>query len=74
MNTIEIKIDNQRENQRLPLLPLVLYEHLEEKFETDYLLTIQHKNNDEAIGYIRGVRDMLKQLKLLTKYDNEEVD
>ncbi len=70
---VTITQDALREDHKLPLLPMVLYEHIDKQFNIDYLLSLSTpKNNDEKLGYIRGVRDVLSKLKMLTKYDNEE--
>lgn len=70
---MNINLSSKIEAPELPILPLALYEHLEEAFNIDYLLSkSQPGNNDERIGYIRGVRDMLAHCRLLAHINEDK--
>lgn len=70
---MNIKISATTERHELPKLPYVFYEYLDKQFNTDYMLSkSQLKTNDELIGYMRGVRDVLTAIKVLTDNNDEE--
>ena len=69
---ISIKVDNDRGYKELPVVPIVIYKELCRNFDIDsILLTSKLKNNDEKIGYIKGVRDVLNRVFILTKTEKE---
>lgn len=69
---ISIKVDNDRDYKELPVVPIVIYKELCRNFDIDsILLTSKLKNNDEKIGYIKGVRDVLNRVFILTKTEKE---
>jgi len=69
---ISIKVDDDRDYKELPVVPIVIYKELCRNFDIDsILLTSKLKNNDEKIGYIKGVRDVLNRVFILTKTEKE---
>ena len=69
---ISIKVDNDRDYKELPVVPIVIYKELCRNFDIDsILLTSKLKNNDEKIGYIKGVRDVLNRVFIVTKTEKE---
>ena len=69
---ISIKVDDDRDYKELPVVPIVIYKELCKNFDIDsILLTSKLKNNDEKIGYIKGVRDVLNRVFILTKTEKE---
>ena len=72
-NKIEIITDDNRDYKELPVVPVVIYKELCKNFDIDSILTMSTlKNNDEKIGYIRGVRDVLNRVLILTKHTEKE--
>ena len=72
-NKIEIITDDNRDYKELPVVPVVIYKELCKNFDIDSILTMSTlKNNDEKIGYIRGVRDVLNRVFILTKHTEKE--
>ena len=70
---ISIKVDNDRDYKELPVVPIVIYKELCKNFDIDSILISKKlKNNDETIGYIKGVRDVLNRVFILTKTDEKE--
>lgn len=62
-----------RDEDFLPYCPPQVYEELVKDFNLNYLMSHNSKNNnDEHIGYIRGVMDVLQRVKILSKYNEEE--
>ncbi len=60
--------DNMEQDEFLPVVPFVIYKELCRNFEVDSILSMSTlKNNDERIGYLRGVRDVLNRVYFLTK-------
>ena len=58
--------DNEQEDF-LPVVPFVVYKELCKNFNVDSILGMSTlKNNDERIGYMRGVRDVLNRVYVLT--------
>lgn len=73
MQKIEIITDDDRDYKEFPVVPIVIYEELCKNFDIDSILTMSTlKNNDERIGYIRGVRDVLNRVFILTKHTEKE--
>ena len=73
MQKIEIITDDDRDYKELPVVPVVIYKELCKNFDIDSILTMSKlKNNDERIGYIRGVRDVLIWVFVLTKHTEKE--
>ena len=62
-----------RDNDKnLPIIPQVIYEELVKNFSIDYVLSSSDlKTNDEKIGYIRGVRDVLSRVATLANIEKE---
>lgn len=72
-NKIKIITDDDRDYKELPVVPVVIYKELCKNFDIDSILTMSKlKNNDERIGYIRGVRDVLNRVFILTKHTEKE--
>jgi len=64
---ISIITDDDRDYKELPVVPIVIYKELCKNFDIDSILMMSKlKNNDEKIGYIRGVRDVLNRVHILT--------
>lgn len=53
----------------LPVLAPIFVEYLEQCYGTDVLLETHTRNNDELVGYIRGVRDVLTHIRILSQED-----
>ena len=71
-NKISITIDDDRDYKELPVVPIVIYKELCKNFDIDSILTMSKlHNNDERIGYIRGVRDVLNRVFVLTSHDDD---
>ena len=69
----QIKISTNLENPELPTLPQVLYEHLEAAYNIDHILSRPRpKTNDELIGYIRGVREVLAMCRVLAEIEEDK--
>ena len=70
---VQIITDDDRDYKELPVVPVVIYKELCKNFDIDSILTMSKlKNNDERIGYIRGVRDVLNRVFILTKHTEKE--
>ena len=70
---ISIKVDDDRDYKELPVVPIVIYKELCKNFDIDSILISKKlKNNDETIGYIKGVRDVLNRVYILTKTTTEK--
>ena len=62
----------REDDELLPVVPFVIYEELCRNFDIDsLLLNSKLKNNDERIGYIKGVREVLHRVRILAKIDKE---
>lgn len=77
--TTKIQISNSRgretDDDLLPYCPPQVYEELSKDFNLNALMTHNSgNNNDEHIGYIRGVMDVLQRVKVYCKLNNEESD
>lgn len=59
-------------DENLPRVPPIIYEELKKNFNIDYVLSASDlKSNDEKIGYIRGVRDVLSRISVLAHIEKE---
>ena len=59
-------------DENLPQVPPIIYEELKKNFNIDYILGMSDlKTNDEKIGYIRGVRDVLSRVAVLAHIEKE---
>ena len=59
-------------DENLPQVPPIIYEELKKNFNIDYILGMSDlKSNDEKIGYIRGVRDVLSRVSVLAHIEKE---
>ena len=59
-------------DENLPQVPPIIYEELKKNFNIDFILGMSDlKSNDEKIGYIRGVRDVLDRVGVLAHIDKE---
>lgn len=72
MAEIQIKMTDDAEDvlvdKNLPRCPLIVLSQLQQDFDIKYLMRVHNaKNNDEHIGYIRGVMDVLARVKLMTE-------
>ena len=72
MSSIQIKSTGRDEDDLLPYCPPQVYEELQKDFNLNYLMSHNSRNNDEHIGYIRGVMDVLQRVKILSNYNDEE--
>lgn len=73
MTSIQIKTNGRDEQKLTPYCPPLVYEELKENFNLNYLMEGHNcSNNDEHIGYIRGVMDVLARVKVLAKINDEE--
>ena len=62
-------VDN---DENLPQVPPIIYEELKKNFNIDFILGMSDlKSNDEKIGYIRGVRDVLDRVCVLAHIEKE---
>lgn len=70
---MQIQIDTLHDNdENLPTVPAIIYEELKKNFNIDYVLSASDlKSNDEKIGYIRGVRDVLSRVAVLAHIEKE---
>ena len=60
------------QDDALPQVPPIIYEELKTNFNIDYILGMSDlKSNDEKIGYIRGVRDVLNRVGVLAHIEKE---
>lgn len=67
----KVVFDYENDNQ-LPQVPTVIYEVLNQQFDLGYILTrTDLKNNDERVGYMRGVRDVLERIAILCNIREE---
>lgn len=48
---------------KVPFISKELIEYLETQFGMDYLIGVRVANNDERIGFIKGVREIIMNLK-----------
>lgn len=72
MKNFSISIASEGD-EKLPVLPLSIYEELERNFNIDSLLIMSTpKNNDELCGYIRGVRDVLTRCRVLAHINEDK--
>lgn len=69
---VSINTNGRDEEDLLPYCPPRVYEELEKTFNLNYLMGHNSKNNDEHIGYIRGVMDVLTRVKVLARIKDEE--
>ena len=72
MKSIQIKSTGRDEGDLTPYCPPQVYEELKENFNLAYLMGHNSKNNDEHIGYIRGVMDVLARVKILANINDDE--
>ncbi len=70
-NKISIKSNGDIGEDILPYCPPAVYEELEKDFSLNTLLIYNAKNNDEHIGYIKGVLAVLGRVKVLSNLYEE---
>lgn len=69
---MEIRSSAFSDEDALPRVPSIIYEELKTNFNIDYILGMSDlKTNDEKIGYIRGVRDVLSRVAVLAHIEKE---
>lgn len=69
---MEIRSSAFSDEDALPHVPPIIYEELKTNFNIDYILGMSDlKTNDEKIGYIRGVRDVLSRVAVLAHIEKE---
>ena len=56
----------------VPLVPKGSLEYLKKVFSYDYLISQTHANNDEHIGYMKGVQAVLEVVESLANPPKEE--
>lgn len=69
---INIVSNKGDDGEKLPYVNPVIYEHLERAYSLGSLMTHCTKNNDELIGYIRGVMDVLGHIKAMANLNDDE--
>lgn len=62
------------DNLKIPYVSQELIEYLEKSFGIDTLLTQKTKNNDEHMGFIKGVREVIGRLKAIRDNQYEQED
>lgn len=62
------------DNLKIPFVTQELLEYLEESFGIDTLLTQKTENNDEHMGFIKGVREVIGRLKAIHDNQYEQED
>lgn len=62
------------DNLKIPFVTQELLEYLEESFGIDTLLTQKTVNNDEHMGFIKGVREVIGRLKAIHDNQYEQED
>lgn len=60
------------DGEKLPYVNPVIYEHLERAYSLGSLMTHNFKTNDEHIGYIKGVMDVLGHIKMMANLNDDE--
>lgn len=60
------------DNLKVPFIPEELLVYLEAQFGMDYMLGFKAKNNDEHIGYIKGIRELIANLRSTHESQLEE--
>lgn len=62
------------EDLKIPFVSQEVIEYLKETFNIEYLLEFKMKNNDEHLGFIRGVREVIGRLEVIhdTQYEQED--
>lgn len=69
---INIVTNKGDDGEKLPYVNPVIYEHLERAYSLGSLMTHNFKTNDEHIGYIKGVMDVLGHIKMMANLNDEE--
>lgn len=62
------------EDLKIPFVSQELVEYLNKTFNIETLLGYKVKNNDEHLGFIRGVREVIGRLEVIhdTQYEQED--
>ena len=69
---INIVTNKGDDGEKLPYVNPMIYEHLEKAYSLGSLMTHNFKTNDEHIGYIKGVMDVLGHIKMMADLNDEE--
>ena len=69
---INIVSNKGDDGEKLPYVNPMIYEHLERAYSLGSLMTHNFKTNDEHIGYIKGVMDVLGHIKMMANLNDEE--
>nr|DAI69040.1 MAG TPA: hypothetical protein [Bacteriophage sp.] len=69
---INIVTNKGDDGEKLPYVNPMIYEHLEKAYSLGSLMTHNFKTNDEHIGYIKGVMDVLGHIKMMANLNDEE--
>jgi hypothetical protein len=64
----------ERPEIKVPSIPVQIIEYLEESFRIDSLLSKKTSNNDEQVGFIKGVREVVGHLRTLHNEQNGAED
>lgn len=62
------------EDLKIPYVPKELIEYLKSVFNINTLLDYNMSNNDEHLGFIKGVREVIGRLEVMhdTHYEQED--
>lgn len=62
------------EDLKIPFVSQELVQYLNDTFNIENLLGFKAKNNDEHLGFIRGVREVIGRLEVIhdTQYEQED--
>lgn len=60
------------DNLKVPFISEELLVYLEAQFSMDYMLGFKAKNNDEHMGYIKGLRELMAYLRNTHENQMEE--
>ncbi len=69
---INILTNKGDDGEKLPYVNPMIYEHLEKAYSLGSLMTHNFKSNDEHIGYIKGVMDVLGHIKAMANLKDDE--
>ena len=69
---INILTNKGDDGEKLPYVNPMIYEHLEKAYSLGSLMTHNFKTNDEHIGYIKGVMDVLGHIKAMANLKDDE--
>lgn len=71
MGKIDNLVDDLMDDLKIPYVSREIIEYVEKAFNMDTLLTQKVRNNDEHLGFIRGVREVIGRLRYIYNSQNE---